>query len=162
MRTPRSQAEILRLAAGAQASKLRESTTAADRAGEASIAFADDPEAKIVARIIRRVRAAGRRPQAVETRLPASAAIDALGPGSCAPGIYFHGPAISLKEIQTPFPDIAGHVFETERTGAQRKSAHRRSLGIAVVNLVIAPGKDRVPVGKIGQIAAAVVITPRI
>ena len=49
-----------------------------------------------------------------------------------------------------------------ERASAERKCAHRRTFRISVVDIAITPGKDRVSVGKIGQIAAPIVISPRI
>src|SRR4029077_16369024 len=84
----------------------------------------------------------------------------ALGPGRRSARIHFRSRPIELVIIETPFPDISRHVFNSKRTGPERKYADWRTFRITIVDLTIAPGKNGVAISEIGEIAAAVVISP--
>src|SRR5436853_155277 len=69
---------------------------------------------------------------------------------------------VRLEIVEAPFPDVSGHVFDPERTRAEWESPHRRTFLIPVIDLAIAPGKNRIAVGEIRQVAAMFVISPRV
>src|SRR5438477_11855850 len=83
-----------------------------------------------------------------------------LGAGSRSARVRFRSRPIKLVIIETPFPDISGHVFDSKWTGAKRERTDRRTFRISVSDFAIAPGKYGVAVGKIREIAAAVIISP--
>jgi hypothetical protein len=69
--------------------------------------------------------------------------MNALGAAGRPARIHFRPRSIDLVIIETPFPDIARHVFNSKRTGSERKCADGRTFGIAIVNIAIAPGNTR-------------------
>src|SRR5882724_5253120 len=84
-----------------------------------------------------------------------------LGPGGRPARVGFRSRPIKLVIIKTPFPDISGHVFDSKWTGAKRERTHRRTFRITIIDFAIAPGENGVAIGKIGEVAAAVIIPPR-
>src|SRR5262249_2574517 len=76
--------------------------------------------------------------------------------------ICFRPRTIERIIIETPFPNIPGHVFEAEWAGTERKRADRRAFRITVIDLRIAPGENGVLVGEIREIATAIMISPRV
>src|SRR6266566_9001115 len=84
-----------------------------------------------------------------------------LGAGSRSARVRFRSRPIKVVIIETPFPDISGHVFDSKWTGAKRERTDRRTFRITVIDFAIAPGKNSVSIGKIREIAAAVIISPR-
>src|SRR5262249_48367115 len=108
------------------------------------------------------IRAAGRGAETTEARFPTPASIHPLGSASRATGIGFWAGTIQLVIIETPFPDVSGHVFDSKWTGAEREDAHGRTFRVAAINLVIAPGEYGVAISKVREVAAAVIISPRI
>src|SRR5260370_15101324 len=84
-----------------------------------------------------------------------------LGAGGRPARVRFRSRPIKLVIIETPFPDISGHVFDSKWTGAKRERTDRRTFRITVIDFAIAPRKNGVTVGKIREIAAAVIISPR-
>src|SRR5207302_4723501 len=88
--------------------------------------------------------------------------MNALGSSGWAARICFRSWPVKLVVIETPFPNVSGHVFDSERTGAERKRANGRTFGITIVDLAVAPGENGILVGEVREIAAAVVISPRI
>src|SRR5207302_5229345 len=88
--------------------------------------------------------------------------MNALDSGGRTAWICFRAWAIKFVIIETPFPNIPGHVFNSERTRAERKRADRRTFGITIVDLAIAPRENGILVGEVREVAAAVVISPRI
>ena len=85
----------------------------------------------------------------------------ALAAGGRSARVRFRSRPIKLVIIETPFPDISGHVFDSKRTSAKWERTDRRTFRITVIDFAIAPGKNGVAVGKIREIAAAVIISPR-
>src|SRR5438876_7565166 len=85
----------------------------------------------------------------------------ALAAGGRSARVRFRPRPIKLVIIETPFPDISGHVFDSKWTGAKRERTDRRTFRITVIDFAIAPGKNGVAIRKIGEIAAAVIISPR-
>ena len=86
--------------------------------------------------------------------------MNALGAAGRPARIHFRPRSIDLVIIETPFPDITRHVFNSKRTGSERKCADGRTFGIAIVDIAITPGKNSVAIGEISEIAAAVIISP--
>src|SRR5437773_25783 len=84
-----------------------------------------------------------------------------LGAGGRPARVRFRSRPIKLVIIETPFPDVSGHVFDSKRTSAKWERTDRRTFRITVIDFAIAPGKNGVAVGKIREIAAAVIISPR-
>src|SRR5438132_11222608 len=85
----------------------------------------------------------------------------ALAAGGRSARVRFRSRPIKLVIIETPFPDISGHVFDSKWTGAKRERADRRTFRITVIDFAIPPGKNGLAVGNIREIAAAVIISPR-
>src|SRR5260370_21325321 len=85
----------------------------------------------------------------------------ALAAGSRSARVRFRRRPIRLVIIETPFPDVSGHVFDPKWTGAKRERADRRTFRITVIDFAVAPGKNGMAIGKIREIAAAVIISPR-
>src|SRR5439155_11291447 len=90
-----------------------------------SIAVAGDAKTEIVAREIRHVRIPGSRPQSVEARFPAPAAVAAPRAGGWAAWIDLWYRCVCAVVIEAPFPDVAGHVFNPKGAGAKWKGADR-------------------------------------
>src|SRR5437773_10965493 len=84
-----------------------------------------------------------------------------LGAGGRPARVRFRSRPIKLVIIETPFLDISDHVFDSKWTGAKRERTNRRTVRITVIDFAIAPGKKGVAIRKIGEIAAAVIISPR-
>ena len=72
----------------------------------------------------------------------------------------FHGTGVRIEEIETPFPDVAGHVFDREEARALRESADRRSDRVAIVDLRIAPGKRGAGIREISMLTSADLVAP--
>src|SRR5438445_399670 len=87
--------------------------------------------------------------------------MNALGAGRRSARIRLRARPIELVIIKAPFPHVPRHVLDSERTGAERKRADRRTFRIAVVDFAIAPGKDGVAVREVREVAATVIISPR-
>src|SRR5438477_12168042 len=85
----------------------------------------------------------------------------ALAAGGRSARVRFRSRPIKLVIIETPFPDISGHVFDSKRTSAKWERTDRRTFRITVIDFAIAPGKNGVAVGKIREIAAPVIISRR-
>src|SRR5204863_624825 len=103
--------------------------------------FADDAETNVVTGIVRRVRGAGRGAQIGEARFPTAAAIHSLHARSRTTRVLFRRTCVGMGEIEAPFPDIAGHIFDGEETCAARKGADRRRYWVSVIDPHIAPRK---------------------
>src|SRR5206468_9070569 len=84
-----------------------------------------------------------------------------LGAGGRPARVRFRSRPIKLVIIETPFPDISGHVFDSKWTGAKRERTDRRTFRITVPDSAIAPGKNGLAIRKIGDIAASVIISQR-
>src|SRR5436853_7922334 len=85
----------------------------------------------------------------------------ALAAGGRSARVRFRSRPIKLVIIETPFPDISGHVLDSKWTGAKRERTDRRTFRITVIDFAITLGKNGGAVGKIREIAAAVIIRPR-
>src|SRR5438105_11582107 len=86
--------------------------------------------------------------------------MNALGAGRGSARIRFRPGPIELVIVEAPFPDISRHVFNSKGTGPKRKCADGRAFRVAIVDVAIAPGKNGVAIGEIGEIAAAVIVSP--
>src|SRR5438445_11672053 len=84
----------------------------------------------------------------------------ALAAGGRSARVRFRSRSIKLVIIETPFPDISGHVFDSKWTSAKRESTDRQTFRITVIELAIAPGKNGVAVAKTRHITAPVIIHP--
>src|SRR6266404_1608051 len=87
--------------------------------------------------------------------------MNALGACGRPAWVGFRSGLVEPVIIQAPFPNIAGHVFDPKRTCAEWKGADRRAFRITVIDIAIAPGEDGVFVREVGEIAAALIISPR-
>src|SRR5260370_35805331 len=85
----------------------------------------------------------------------------ALAAGSRSARVRFRRRPIRLVIIETPFTDISGHVFDPKWTGAKRECTDRRTFRITVIDFAVAPGENGVAIGKIREVASAVIISPR-
>src|SRR5688572_25004160 len=83
-------------------------------------AFTEDAEADIVAGIVRGVRVTGCGAQTRETGFPASPPINALGAGTGTLRISRRHTGQGPIEIQAPFPDVPGHIFNPKKARATR------------------------------------------
>src|SRR5438105_14009520 len=85
----------------------------------------------------------------------------ALAAGGRSARVRFRSRSIKLVIIETPFPDISGHVFDSKWTGAKRERTDRRTFRITVIDSATAPGKTGVAVGQIRGTTADVIISRR-
>src|SRR5439155_1686887 len=76
------------------------------------------------------VRVADGCAQTAETRFPTAAAMHALCASRWTARICFRAGPIKLVKVEAPFPHVSGHVLDSERTGAERKCAYRRTFRV--------------------------------
>src|SRR6266853_2641346 len=100
------------------------------------LALADHAEADVVRGKMRKVERARGRAEARDPRFPASPAEVALGAENLSARIDPVLAFVRLETIEAPLEDVAGHVFDTERTRAFRETADGRGLGEAVVDQI--------------------------
>jgi hypothetical protein len=87
--------------------------------------------------------------------------MNALGSRRSARANSLSARSIELVIIKTPFPDIARHVFNSKRTGSERKCADGRTFGIAIVDIAIAPGKTVLRSAKLARSPQALLAVAR-
>src|ERR1700719_2655947 len=124
------------------------------------VALANDPKAQVVARKTGNIGTPDRCPQTAEARLPTSAAMNSLGADRGPPRIDLGARTIRLIIIETPFPHVSGHVFDSKRTGAERKRTDRRTLRVTAIDFMIAPGENGVFIREVCEVAAVLLVSP--